>query len=367
MVTSTPALERLVDLAKVPSSDSRRELLREVTDLFLGAPASHSAQEVGQFGAVMTRLAQDVEARMRAEIATRMAKLPNAPAELIRFLAHDEIEIASPVITHSPVLTDDDLVSVATAKSQAHLLAMTKRETLSAVVSDAIVARGEDDVLESLAANTGAEISRRSMETLVTRSEASPRLQAPLVARNDTPPDLLNDMFFFVSGQLRQAIIAKCEAMDESVLEDLFAEAEESVREALAASVPGFEKAERIIDDKIKRRELGEASLVQMFRSGQLPLFVVGFARLADLDIKTAHRIISERNFEAMAIAAKAAGFERSTFATFVLVGETNGRQTPETVRILSLYDKMPVDTAQRTIRFWKVRRAALGSGGKTN
>ena len=45
-------------LAKEPSSEGRRKLLREVTDLFLEAPDSLNIKEVAQFGDIMGQMAE---------------------------------------------------------------------------------------------------------------------------------------------------------------------------------------------------------------------------------------------------------------------------------------------------------------------
>ena len=77
-------LQDLIALAQEPSSQRRRELLREVTDLFFVAPAAHNAQEMELFDGVLTTLASEMEEEVRAELATRLAPSPYAPAGIVR-------------------------------------------------------------------------------------------------------------------------------------------------------------------------------------------------------------------------------------------------------------------------------------------
>ena len=53
-------LQNLLDLAREPSSEKRRQLLRQVTDLFLDAPEELSASEIGHFSDVIGRIAFDL-------------------------------------------------------------------------------------------------------------------------------------------------------------------------------------------------------------------------------------------------------------------------------------------------------------------
>ncbi len=84
---SAGKLSDLIALAHEPSSSKRRELLREVTDLFFaGSPETHGAGEMQAFDGVMGALAREMEAEVRAELAGRLADAPVAPHTLIRIL-----------------------------------------------------------------------------------------------------------------------------------------------------------------------------------------------------------------------------------------------------------------------------------------
>jgi uncharacterized protein (DUF2336 family) len=67
----------------------------------------------------------------RRIIAAELAKRTDAPRALMRFLAFDEIVIATPVILESPVLTEDDLLEIARLGSPVHVDRLRQRENLS--------------------------------------------------------------------------------------------------------------------------------------------------------------------------------------------------------------------------------------------
>ena len=132
------------------------EILRRVTDLFLAGAHSYSEEHVDLFDGVISRLAEKIETKARAELASRLAPLANAPLATVRRLARDEsIEAAGPILAHSPRLTDEDLLAIAAGDSQERLLAISKRAALSEPVSDALVSRGNRDVVLSVTRNAG--------------------------------------------------------------------------------------------------------------------------------------------------------------------------------------------------------------------
>src|SRR5215216_40976 len=114
MTAYTMVADELEDAIANGSSQKRVEALRRITDLFINGAGQFSEHHVELFDQVMARLAADIEARARVELADRLAKIPNAPATVIAELAADDIiEVASPILTHSTRLDDQVLVGIA--------------------------------------------------------------------------------------------------------------------------------------------------------------------------------------------------------------------------------------------------------------
>ena len=359
-------LRNLVDLAKEPSSDRRRELLREVTDLFIDASDSYNERERDHFNAIMMNVARAMEQKVRRDLAQRMALEPNAPRGIITMLANDDIEVAGPILQNSTVFEDVDLLEVIRRQGQGHLRAISARATVSARVTDALVAKGDDTVLETLVRNEGATITRVSMERIVARAEDNKALHAPLVERPDLPPELLNEMFWFVSSNLRQHIVEKTSAIDAEVVDRMIAESQEAVVAELDAANSTVSEAERFIINKKRLGQLDEALLVELLTNRQYREFIFGLAHFVDVDIRTAQRIFYDPGCEALAIACKSRNISAENFG--ILLAHTKqqgGSKGMDTVELLELYNQLTVDSAQCTMRFWRVREQAQGQAAK--
>jgi len=108
------------------SSTRRTEMLRQVTDLFLGGAGNFNDQQIDVFDDVLVRLTKQVESNVLAEIGAKLAPIDHAPYELLRsFAHHDEIAVAGPVLTLSKRLSEGDLIEIAKTKGQAHLGAIS--------------------------------------------------------------------------------------------------------------------------------------------------------------------------------------------------------------------------------------------------
>ena len=172
---------------------------------------------------ILTDLIDQVETDVRRRVSARLATLKTAPHALTKLLANDAIEIARPILHHSPVLTDRDLIELVQAKTTEHRKAIARRSKIPAEVSAALAAKKEPEVVEALLANLGAVIPRAVFGDLVALAEAVDGLRRPLVGRKDMPKDLAHRMFWFVSGAMRHAILQRF-AVDPKELDGILAE-----------------------------------------------------------------------------------------------------------------------------------------------
>lgn len=351
-------LQDLIDLAKEPSSAKRRVLLREVTDLFFANP-DHRSGELSLFDDVLTQLAGEMEEAVRVELAVRLAPTPSPPFRLVRTLAADAaIAVAQPILEASPALTDEDLVAVARKHGQAHLKAISRRTQLSEAVADVIVERGDDETLGVLLFNEGARLSRRAHETAVDRAGANPALHEAVVNRRDLPIDLLNEMYFVVEAKVRSKILERNAAVDPDALEAALAAGRRRVATQDGALPDDYEAAERDVRSMVARKALTPKALASMLRNRESTRFMVALAELAGIDFHTARVILERRELDALAIVCKAADFERSLFLTFaVLVLDRDSDPMGRAKAYGDLYAELPRESAQRTIRFWRMRR----------
>jgi uncharacterized protein (DUF2336 family) len=351
-------LQELIALAKEPSSEKRRVLLREVTDLFFVNP-DHRPGEMALFDEVMNQLAGEMEAVVRAELAGRVADAHPGPSRLLRGLAADaSIDVARPVLERSADLSDADLLAVARQRGQAHLQAISRRDQVSEAVSEVIVARGDDTTLGVLLNNDGARLSRQAHEAAVDRAEANPALHAAVVNRSDLPPDLLNEMYFVVEAKLRAKILERNAQIDPAALEAALEAGRNRVATRDGALPPDYADAERDVRSLVARKALTPKALASMLRNRESTRFMVALAELADIDFHTARLILERRELDALAIVCKAAEFERSLFLTFaVLVLDRDADAMGRAKQYGDLYAELPKESAQRTLRFWRMRR----------
>lgn len=166
---------------------------------------------------ILGALARDEAEAVRQVIAEAAKELDSLPHDLVYRLAEDDAEsVACPMLSQSPGLRDDDLSRLAEDWSSGldgggrqRLVALAKRRTLSAAMSERLVASGDDGVIAVLLENAGAEIADGTLEALAERAESKPAWHEPLVGRPRLTPRTVFSLVRFVAKSLLRRLRAR--------------------------------------------------------------------------------------------------------------------------------------------------------------
>jgi uncharacterized protein (DUF2336 family) len=348
----------LKDFAQETSSDKRRELLRQATDVFLAEGRTLSPDEMAALDDVVQSVASDLSSEVRAELSRKISAAPIPFNRTALKLALDDIEIARPVLERSCALSQGDLLQVISQKSSDHMMAVTRRDDIGEQVSSALVERGEDRVVASLLVNKTAKIDERTYERVAQRAETSEILQAPFVRRGGLPLHLLNDVYLKVETNLRREILKQYESVPPAELEAAFERSRNRVSKAYGALPQDFDIAKREIDTLARSGRLSPQTLVRLLREGpaKRTAFIIAFARLTDVNYELVEKLVAATDLDALAMLCRASNFERALFVTIAMLIIGKDAPMARVKEFGELYHDVPLEAAQRAIRFWKVR-----------
>lgn len=350
---------KLIDLARTTDSEKRRELLREVTDLFFETSAARNERESALFDDVLKLVAAEMQDSVLAELSERFADAEDAPIGLMRDLANHSFEIAGPVLRRSRALDEQTLLQIVNYQSQQHIQAVAQRDSVSETVSDAIVKFGDDHALDALIRNDGARISRISMEAAVDRARRNTLLHEGVVKRADLPLDLLNEMYFVVEKTLRDQIMQRNAAVDPATLDAALAKARDRMRQSVGDMSAEARNAMAFIQSKKNSGELNARLLVSLYREAKQAHFLYGLSEITNVEPETVAELLSRRDIDGLAMICRAAGIDRPLFVTLAVLSCGGDEAMQRAEEFGRMYNDVPIEAAQRAMRFFKVRKNA--------
>src|SRR5260370_12359976 len=128
--------EIIADLIEQASWTARAKSLER-----LGTRCAEGALEEAEWHAVTDafRMAlYDAEPLVRRVLAESVKTAPGLPRDVLLSLARDIAAVAAPVLEHSRLLSEDDLLPIVLNGSTAHRFAMAARPLISGRLSDAL-------------------------------------------------------------------------------------------------------------------------------------------------------------------------------------------------------------------------------------
>src|SRR5450432_171690 len=134
---SAALIAELEGAADRRSPERWAEILRQVTKLFLAEAHHLNKAQIALFDDVFIPSMKRVDAQALALLSSHLCGLSAAPRKAIRQLAfHHDISVAGAVLRKSDLLADSDLVEIANARGDQHLLEISSRKTISESLSD---------------------------------------------------------------------------------------------------------------------------------------------------------------------------------------------------------------------------------------
>jgi uncharacterized protein (DUF2336 family) len=340
--------------------ENRTKTLRRVTDLFLDDADRLTEEQIKVFDDVLCLLIRRIESRALVELSNRLAPVDNSPVEVIRRLAWDEnIEVAEPVLTQSRRLPLSDLVEIAAARGQAHLLAICGRHQLPESVTDVLLSRGDEEVVFKLATNPRARFSQTGYGILVKDAEGDERLAETVALRFDIPQRFLHELLQRATEAVRAKILALAPPETRDEIQRVIATIAKSVGNA-AVTPRDFSNAERLIAAMEAGGKLDESALLGFVNQRKYEEMTVALARLCSASLKLISGLMMGLRNDALLVPCKAANLKWPTVEA-ILRNRHSNHKIPDDVIQLARgdYDRLSVPTAQRTLRFMQVREAA--------
>lgn len=361
MGASAPIIGELEAAIHGGSADKRIETLRRVTDLFLVEADRLNDAQIGVFDDVLLKLIERIETKALAQLSSRLAPVDSAPIEVIRRLARDdEVTVAGPVLTASSRLTADDLIEIAGTKSQNHLLAISGRSQLAEEVTDVLLNRGSPDVVNRLAANSGARFSEMGFQTLVRAGETDAVLAEKVGLRLDLPIRLLRELLLKATEAVRSRLLALAPSESQDEIRKVLASISCAVTQEVAAP-RDYRKAHEHVLAMRDKGQLDETAVLRFANAKQYEETVAALAVLSGAPIDIIKPLMKAPVPEGLLFPCKAADLKWATVKAILLNRIANHSISDRDLeQCKTNFITLSKATAQRTLRFWAVRNNAF-------
>ncbi|WP_213738474.1 DUF2336 domain-containing protein [Bradyrhizobium sp. dw_411] len=356
MTEPTSLLAELEGAVSRGTAESRLKALWHATDILIAG--RYSEDQIWTFGEVIGLLADEIEIVSRVRLANKLAPSNNAPFKVIKKLAFDDsIDVAGPVLRQSERLDAKMLVENARCKSQQHLLAISKRKSISNDVTDVLVARGNKEVVTSVAGNGGARLSNCSFLQLVKRSEDDSILAEQVGLRKDIPRHLFQQLIAKASEEVKKKLERERSEMGGQI-QTVVTDVTGMIHAKFGPASKSYFSAKRTVGKLHQYGELNEEKIFEFAYSLKFDETAVALSLLCALPIDVVERAMVDKNREVILILAKALDLSWATTMSLLFLGADKCRITAGDLEALKNdFARLNVETSKKVLKVYQSRK----------
>ena len=315
-----PNLEGLDRLALRSGVDIRPTLARVLTDLYLQKP-THTPEEERHYTELVLRFIDRVDVGTRKIVAAKLADYASAPAAVVRRLARDVLEVAQPILEHSPQLTGSELLAIIAELGPQYAAVIARRLQIG---------RQAKAPAEQASAAPASKAAARTSHAA--GSGSPPEADAPALPESlagaamrltGLDSDLrLGDLFLAAAPAERRLILSNLDGTTDPPLSCATAQSSDAVRRLETAAL---------------QRKPAE--------------FMRALERALGISAQHAHRMVTDEGGEPLLVAAKALGMAPDVVLRILLfLNPVIGQSVTRVFDLAKLYDAMTRAAALRLV-----------------
>jgi uncharacterized protein (DUF2336 family) len=306
-------VRQFINWIKTAPAGERAEATRALARAWLISDLTEEDRAAAE-GALLMQL-DDTSPLVRQAMAEVFARSAEAPAAIVQALSLDQPSVAIPVLEHSPLLIDADLVDIVATGNCEIQCAIARRINLPASVCAAIAEVGAPEAALELIENAYAELAPFSWDRIVERHGHLAAIRESMLVLEDLPAATRVALVAKLSGTLAQFVVARNWLSADRAVR-VASEARDRSTVNIAAVSRG-EDMRGLVQHLRATGQLTAGLILRALLSGNLELFEAALAELSGLPPARVSALLHDRGGASVHALLQRAGLPESTFAAF--------------------------------------------------
>jgi uncharacterized protein (DUF2336 family) len=281
-------VERLLtDRSATARAETVEKIAGGITESGFSETERREAEEIFRL------LVSDAEVLVRQTLAETLKSVPDLPHDIAKTLASDIADVATPMLSYSSALSDEDLFDIINSKSELHQIAVASRDVVSEAVSEKLADSGSEDVVATLMQNEGAEISDETYEKVLDEYGESEKIQEPMAHRSKLPITVTERLVTMVSDKLREHLVTHHE-MSPSVATDLILESREKATIGFIKDGASHIDLVKLINQLHENGRLTPTIILRALCVGDVDFFETAMAKYSNIAVSNVHILVND-------------------------------------------------------------------------
>lgn len=306
-------VRQFISWVRTASAGERAEATRALARAWLISDLTEEDRAAAEGALLM--LLDDPSAIVRQVMAQVFARSAEAPAAIIQALSTDQPSVAVPILEHSPLLIDADLVDIVATGNSEMQCAIARRLHLPAPVCAAIAEVGSAAAALELIENPTAALPPFSWDRIVERHGHLAAIRESMLVLDDLSAATRAALVGKLSETLAQFVVAR-NWLSADRAERVTTEARDRSAITIAATSEGSE-LRGLIRHLRATQQLTAGLILRALLSGNVELFETALSELSELPLSRVGALLNDRGIGSLYALLRKAGIPETTFDAF--------------------------------------------------
>src|SRR5215470_6648003 len=306
-------VRQFISWVRNASAGERAEATRALARAWLISDLSADDRAAAEGALLM--LLDDPSPLVRRAMADVFCRSADAPAAIVQALAVDQPSVSLPILEHSPLLIDADLVDIVATGGEETQCAVARRISLPASICAAIAEVGTASAALELIENPYAELAPFSWDRIVERHGHLAAIREAMLVLEGLPAATRYALVTKLSDTLAQFVVAR-NWLSADRAGRIASEARDRSTVHIAARSDGTDM-EGLVRHLRATGHLTAGLILRALLSGNLELFDAALAELSGLPRARVSALLHDSGGASLHALLRRAGLPESTFAAF--------------------------------------------------
>jgi len=306
-------VRQFISWVRTAPAGERAEATRCLARAWLVSDLSEDDRAAAEGALLM--LLDDASPLVRQAMAEIFAHSMDAPPAIIAALAVDQASVAVPILEHSPLLLDSDLVDIVATGNPETQCAIARRFDLPPSVCAAIAEVGCASSALELIENRAAQLAPFSLARIADRHGHLAAIRESLLTLDDLPAAVRLELAQKLSDTLTQLVTAR-DWLHPDRARRIAGEAMERSTVNIAAQTRGADMT-ALVGHLRSIGQLNTGLILRALLSGNIELFEGSLVELSGLPASRVAAIVHDRGGASLNALLAKAGLPESTYRAF--------------------------------------------------
>ncbi|MDR1026277.1 MAG: DUF2336 domain-containing protein [Lactobacillus sp.] len=289
--------EDVLKLSQDKSAEMRSKTAQKLSAYYNNPDLSQKEMKLAED--IFRIMVEDVEVKVREVLSESLKNSKDIPEDIVNKLINDKESVAIPFIKHYQNLTKELMYDILDAQNVEKQKAVAQRKNVSEDVSDYIVDKCNEAVIESLVSNSTSKIKEKTFNNIVDKFHSNEKIKEKIVYRPEIPVSVAEKIVIYLSDELQKKLVTN-HSLPNDLVVDIVEQVKEKSTLKISEEFSSDTQVEELVKELYDSNNLTSSLVVRSICMGDLKFFEYSLGLLSSSPILEVRKILFNTQIDFM-------------------------------------------------------------------